>query len=57
MLKKMKGKESYSVVIRRLINKTSNKNKILKFFGSGGIDSKKLKELDKMWEKWTKEYA
>lgn len=53
----MKGKESYSVVIRRLINKTSNKNKILKFFGSGGIDSKKLKELDKMWEKWTKEYA
>ena len=57
VLKKMKGKESYSVVIRKLIHKTSNKEKILKFFGSGGIDNKKLKELNKMWGKWTEEYA
>ena len=56
-LKKMKGRESYSVAIRKLINKETNKNKVLSFFGRGGIDKEKIKELSGGWKKWSDEYA
>ena len=56
-LTKMKGKNSYSVVIRDMIEKKSNKEKVLSFFGKGGVDLAKVKELSSGWKKWTDEYA
>jgi predicted CopG family antitoxin len=57
LLTKMKGKKSYSVVIRELAEHKSNKEKVLSFFGKGGIDAAKVKELSAGWKKWTDEYA
>jgi len=56
-LTKMKGKNSYSVTIRKLIVNESNKDRLLEFFGKGGMDVKKIKELDKSWKKWTQKYV
>ncbi|MEK6922142.1 MAG: antitoxin VapB family protein [Nanoarchaeota archaeon] len=56
-LKKLKGKESYSVVIRGLLATKSNKEKILQLFGRGGVDGTKLKDLNPLWKKWSDEYA
>lgn len=56
-LTKMKGKASYSEVIRKLLEKKSNKENILECFGKGGIDEKKVKELDHLWKKWSEKYA
>lgn len=52
-----KGKESYSVVIRRLLVGKKNKEKILSFFGKGGVDAAKIKGLSGEWKKWSEEYA
>ena len=43
LLTKIKGKDSYSKVIKILLENKSNKSKILEFYGSGGIDKKKLR--------------
>ena len=56
-LTRMKGKDSYSVLLRNMVANTPNKEKILEFFGKGGVDGKKLKELTKLWKKWSEEYA
>ncbi len=56
-LKKLKGKESYSVVIRGLLTTKSNKERILQLFGRGGVDETKLKELNPLWKKWSDEYV
>ena len=56
-LTRIKGKESYSSVIRVLVAKKSNKEKILSFFGRGGIDEKKVKELTSHWSKWSEKYV
>ncbi|MBI5393017.1 hypothetical protein HZA96_04045 [Candidatus Woesearchaeota archaeon] len=56
-LKKMKGKNSYSEVIRILLHTKTNKEKILGCFGKGGVDSEKVKELDNLWKKWSEKYA
>ena len=56
-LKKLKGKESYSVVIRQLLVEKSNKEKILRLFGKGGVDETKVKELHPLWKKWSDEYV
>ncbi|MBS3148355.1 hypothetical protein J4219_05705 [Candidatus Woesearchaeota archaeon] len=56
-LTKLKGKESYSKAIRELIATKSNKEHILNFFGKGGVDAKKVKELDGSWRKWSEEFA
>lgn len=57
-LSDLKGKESYSQVIRTLlVSHRSNKEKILEFFGKGGIDERKIKELNPLWKKWSLEYA
>ncbi len=56
-LKRLKGKDSYSTVIRSLMIKKSNKENVLAFFGKGGIDEKKVKELSHLWKRWSGEYA
>ena len=56
-LKRLKGKESYSVVIRELLSTKSNKEKVLGLFGKGGVDEAKVKELNPLWKKWSDEYA
>jgi predicted CopG family antitoxin len=53
----MKGGKSYSEVIKELLEKKSNKELLLGFFGKGGVDSKKVKELSASWKKWSDEYA
>lgn len=57
-LKAMKGSESYSSVIRKALRK-GNKTALLKLFSgkAAGFDEETLKGLDKMWKKWTNEYA
>ncbi len=53
-----KGKdESYSVVIRKVLGKRTNKDDILAFAGKGGVDERRVKELGKEWKKWSKQYV
>jgi len=33
-----------------------SKEKVISFFGKGGVDSKKVKELSTFWNTWTKKY-
>ena len=42
---------------RSILDKRSNKEKILQFFGKGGIDEAKVKELSHDWRKWSAKYA
>ena len=56
-LYRMKGKESYSSVIRGLLKESSNKEKVLSFAGKGGIDDSALHDLRKGWKKWSEKYA
>jgi len=56
-LKHLKGEDSYSKVIKILIEKKPNKEKLLGFFGKGGVDEKKVRELAPMWKKWSEKYV
>ena len=56
-LKRLKGQQSFSKVIISLLSKKTNKEKILDFFGKGGIDPTKVKELSSEWNKWSERYA
>ena len=56
-LTRIKGEESYSVVIRKLLVGRRNKENVLSFFGKGEIDIKKLKDLSVGWEKWSEKYV
>jgi predicted CopG family antitoxin len=56
-LKKIKGSDSYTVVIDGLLSKRSNKEKILEFAGKGGIDEGEVKEMKKEWRRWSERYA
>jgi len=56
-LNKLKDNESFSTTIRKLLLQRSNKEEILKRFGKGEIDEKRMKELKKGWKKWTEKYA
>lgn len=56
-LKRMKGNDSYSVVIKELLSRKTNKDKILSLAGKGDFDEKRLKELKKGWKKWSERYA
>ncbi len=53
----MKGKESYSNLIRKLVERRTNKEKLLEFAGTGGIDEKEIKRLKGEWKKWSETYA
>lgn len=52
-LSQLKGKESYTIVIKNLLEKRSNKEAVLSFFGKGGIYEEKVKEAEKMIRKWS----
>jgi len=56
-LTRMKGKDSYSVLLRGLVAEKSNKVKILSFFGKGGVEKGKVKELSSHWKKWSEKYV
>ena len=56
-LTQLKGDESFSKTILTLISGTSNKERLLSFFGKGGIDAKKIEELKPLWHRWSKKYA
>lgn len=56
-LKYLKGKESYSELIRKVLAKRSNKEEILAFVGKGGIDEKKITEAREFLKKWPKKYV
>ena len=56
-LKILKGRESFSLVIRRLLEKRTNKEKILALVGKGEFDEEKLRELKRGWKNWSKKYV
>ena len=56
-LTKLKGRESYSMIIRQLARKRTNKEQILELFGKGGIDETRVKELRGAWKRWSDRYA
>ncbi len=53
----MKGKESYSHVIRKLITQKMTKEKLLAFYGKGGVDTQKVQDLRSLWRKWSEKYV
>lgn len=56
-LSKIKGKDSYSVLIRKFLIKGNNTEEFLKFAGKVNIDERKVNELKKGWKKWSEKYA
>ncbi|MBI2043488.1 hypothetical protein HYT25_03815 [Candidatus Pacearchaeota archaeon] len=56
-LKMLKKEESYTVLIKDLLKKRTNKEEILKFAGKGGLDEKEAGTLKKEWKKWSEKYA
>jgi len=53
----LKGKLSYSLLLKELLERKSNKEAILAFAGKGGIDEESIKDLKKDWKKWTTKSA
>jgi predicted CopG family antitoxin len=53
----LKGSDSYSIVIRKLLKKRSNKEEVMRQFGKGEIDEKRMKEVKRGWKKWSERYA
>ncbi len=56
-LTKLKGKDSYSTAIRKLIVPVSNIGKILEFSGKNIIDEEKIKKLKIGWKRWSEKYV
>lgn len=56
-LGKLKGNESFSVIIRSLLTSKSNQKQLLSYAGKGGIDEKRIKDVKKEWNKWAERYA
>ena len=56
-LKEIKGNNSYSIIIREMLKKRSNKEAILKFAGRGGINEEEILSLKKDWKRWSQKYA
>ena len=56
-LTKLKGEGSYSETIKTLFSQKNNKEKLLSFFGRGGVDDARMKEAEGLWKAWSKEYA
>lgn len=53
----LKAQQSYSKVLRPLLEQKSNKEAILACVGKGGINKEAMKELHKEWKKWSDRYA
>ena len=56
-LRMMKAQQSYSEVLRMLLEKRSDKEAILACAGKKGIERNALKEIRKEWKKWSDKYA
>jgi len=56
-LRNMKGERSFTFVIMNLLGDKSNKEEVLKRFGKGDVDEKRMKELRRGWKKWSEKYA
>ncbi|MBI4155379.1 antitoxin [Candidatus Woesearchaeota archaeon] len=56
-LSELKGKESYSSVIRSLLEVKRNKEMILSFAGKDGLDMGAFRDLKKEWKKWSQNYV
>ncbi|MDA3836716.1 MAG: hypothetical protein PF542_03770 [Nanoarchaeota archaeon] len=56
-LSTIKGGDSFTKVILKIVKAHSNKEKILSFAGKKGIDENLLKKTKKDWNKWSKRYA
>jgi len=56
-LRNMKGDRSFTFVIKSLFHEKSNKDEVLKRFGKGDVDEKRMKELKKGWKKWSERYV
>jgi predicted CopG family antitoxin len=57
LLTVLKGENSYSVLIRELVVKKTNKEALLSFYGKKGVDGKKVKELSCLWKSWSEKYV
>ena len=57
VLTKLKGEMSYSGMIRTLLERKTNKERILSFKGIEGVDEEKIKALRKDWKKWSENYV
>ena len=56
-LHQMKMQQSYSEVIKKLLQKRGNKEQILQFFGKGGLNEKKVAEAQEYIRRWSKKSA
>jgi len=56
-LAELKGKESFSVIIRHLITQKTNKENVLHFCGKKGVNAEAVKQLAPLWKKWSDVYA
>ncbi len=53
----IKGQDSFTKVILRMVEINKNKEKLLEFAGRGGIGEKEIINLKKDWNKWSKRYV
>ncbi len=53
----LKGNESYSVLLRKLLELRNNKIEILRFAGMNLVDENIIKDSKKDWKKWSDKYA
>lgn len=56
-LTRMKGSASYSEVIIKLLENNSDKSEVLRRFGVGDVDEKRMALLKKGWKKWSDKYV
>lgn len=56
-LSSIKGQDSFTKIILKIINETTNKERLLSFFGSNSLDEKKIQNLKEDWNKWSERYA
>jgi predicted CopG family antitoxin len=56
-LKAMKGRESFTVVIEKLVEKKSNTESVLACAGKGKVDEKEMIKIKEGWKKWTEKYV
>ncbi len=56
-LRMMKAQQSYSEVLRMLLEKRSNKEAVLSAFGKGGVSKQKVAKARTYLKTWSKRYA
>ena len=57
ILYSLKGNESFSLAIKKLIETKSNKDFILSCAGKGSFSRERIKDVKKGWNKWSEKYA